>query len=273
MRRDVLEHMAEEIGAHQADPLASFTTWDEGRRKLDGMSRGKRWDIDREQREWERDSRADLHRLRRKRWQRSGAVRCSTLSRHPGAKLTPVEVVAVLEALARNDRVSEIARRFRVARLVVRLIGYGVTYKNIPRPPGFGVVGRPRGKLSPVQVRAIVDRLVAGARNSEIAKEFGVSPTTISSIRHGRGQHRGLAADARIKVDTRRTNRSRAKLVDEQVHQARRCLWEGMSTAKVARRFGVSFQTIASLRDGRSYRHIVTPPAPPSVRAPLRSAA
>ena len=60
MRRDVLEHLAEEIGAHQAEPLASFTIWDEGRRKLDGMSRGKRWDIDREQREWERDNAAEL---------------------------------------------------------------------------------------------------------------------------------------------------------------------------------------------------------------------
>jgi hypothetical protein len=60
MRRDVLEHMADEIGAHQADPLASFTTWDEGRRNLDGMSRGKRWDIDREQREWEKANEAEL---------------------------------------------------------------------------------------------------------------------------------------------------------------------------------------------------------------------
>jgi hypothetical protein len=60
MRQDVLEHLAEEIGAHQADPLASFQTWDDGRRKLDGMSRGKRWDIDREQREWEKANEAEL---------------------------------------------------------------------------------------------------------------------------------------------------------------------------------------------------------------------
>jgi hypothetical protein len=71
VRSDVLEVMAEEVAGRPVDALASFTTWDEGRRKLDGMSRGKRWDIDREQRQWERDNAADLARfVARHNWQR-----------------------------------------------------------------------------------------------------------------------------------------------------------------------------------------------------------
>jgi hypothetical protein len=61
--------MAEELGERAADALASFTTWDgDGRRRLDGMSKGRRWDIDREQRAWERDNRADLRRLYKSLW-------------------------------------------------------------------------------------------------------------------------------------------------------------------------------------------------------------
>lgn len=71
VRRDVLELMAEEISGRPVDALASFTSWDDGRRKLDGMAKGKRWDIDREQRSWERDNAADLARfVARHNWQK-----------------------------------------------------------------------------------------------------------------------------------------------------------------------------------------------------------
>jgi hypothetical protein len=59
-RADVLEAMAEEISQRPTDKLASFQTWDDGRRRLDGMSKGRRWDIDREQRDWERKNKAEL---------------------------------------------------------------------------------------------------------------------------------------------------------------------------------------------------------------------
>jgi hypothetical protein len=68
-RADVLELLAEELGARAAHPLASFTTWDgDGRRKLDGMSRGRRWDIDRELREEKRATEKLIGLLRWKRW-------------------------------------------------------------------------------------------------------------------------------------------------------------------------------------------------------------
>jgi hypothetical protein len=63
VRADVLEVMAEEVAGRPVDALASFVTWDEGRRKLDGMSRGKRWDIDREHRAFEKDTDREVRRL------------------------------------------------------------------------------------------------------------------------------------------------------------------------------------------------------------------
>lgn len=68
MRGDVLELMADEVAARAADPLASFISWEDGRRKLDGMSRGRRWDIDREQREFEREGEKLFASLRWRRW-------------------------------------------------------------------------------------------------------------------------------------------------------------------------------------------------------------
>ncbi|HKO84461.1 MAG TPA: hypothetical protein VJ140_07825 [Actinomycetota bacterium] len=71
MRRDVLEVMADELVERAADPVASFLSWDgDGRRRLDGMSRGRRWDLDREQRQWERENRAELRRLYKSGWLR-----------------------------------------------------------------------------------------------------------------------------------------------------------------------------------------------------------
>lgn len=69
-RSDVLELMAEEVSGHAVDALASFVTWDGGRRKLDGMARGRRWDIDREHRAFERDTQREIRRLQKLRARR-----------------------------------------------------------------------------------------------------------------------------------------------------------------------------------------------------------
>lgn len=60
--------MAEELDQRRVDVLASFVAWDEGRRKLDGMSRGKRWDIDRESRREKLETEALCKRLSFRRW-------------------------------------------------------------------------------------------------------------------------------------------------------------------------------------------------------------
>lgn len=60
-RHEVLEAMAEEISQRPTDRLASFQAFDgDGRRRLDGMRKGHRWDIDREQRDWDKNNKAEL---------------------------------------------------------------------------------------------------------------------------------------------------------------------------------------------------------------------
>lgn len=55
--------MAEEISGRPVSKLASFTTFDDGRPRLDGMMKGRRWDIDHEHREFERDTHREVRRL------------------------------------------------------------------------------------------------------------------------------------------------------------------------------------------------------------------
>ena len=60
VRADVLEIMAEEIASHPVNALTSFRKWEGGHSALDGMAKGTRWVIDREQLEWEKANEAEL---------------------------------------------------------------------------------------------------------------------------------------------------------------------------------------------------------------------
>ena len=67
MRQDVLEAMADELLERAAHPLASFSTWEQGRRKLDGVRSSRKWDLDRETdrelREHDRKMQVEIRRL------------------------------------------------------------------------------------------------------------------------------------------------------------------------------------------------------------------
>ncbi len=75
MRSDVLELMADEINSRPVGRLASFVAFDgAGRAKLDGMGAGKRWDIEREQRDFERASKTELRKLSKRNTNRKYAA-------------------------------------------------------------------------------------------------------------------------------------------------------------------------------------------------------
>lgn len=64
MRSDVLEVMAEEILGRPVGKLASFWAFDDGgRRHLDGMAQGRKWDLDREQQAFQRANKLELRKL------------------------------------------------------------------------------------------------------------------------------------------------------------------------------------------------------------------
>lgn len=88
--REVLDLLAEELGERAAHPLASFQTWDEGagqgRRKLDGMQAGRRWDIDREHRADKKATQKLYDQLRWKRWYKKNKARFAAYRKRWGSE-------------------------------------------------------------------------------------------------------------------------------------------------------------------------------------------
>jgi RNA polymerase sigma factor for flagellar operon FliA len=173
---------------------------------------------------------------------------------HVLRKLTAAQVREVLAAIHAGERVASIARRFDVARLVVTLIRDGKTYRDVSRPAGYVAKRRPIGKLTSVQAQEIRRRLEAGAKNRELAREFGVSDASISDLRHARHHRR---AGATVALDDARHRRSpRARLSDQQVREVRVKLAAKVPIAAIARSVGLAWSTIRCLRDGRTYRRV-----------------
>jgi hypothetical protein len=68
MRPEVIELLAEELSERAAPAIASFETWDDGRKKLDGMSRGRKWDLEHESKAEKAEAQRLYQSLRWKRW-------------------------------------------------------------------------------------------------------------------------------------------------------------------------------------------------------------
>jgi transposase-like protein len=178
--------------------------------------------------------------------------------RHKLAKLNDLQVQEVLRALVDGERVASLARRYGVARLVIRLIRDGRTYRNVPRPVGFRPHRQPAGKLTTAQAQEIVARLAAGERGNVVAVEYGISAASVSDVWHGR-YHRRIRRGPGCSGDRRRRPSKQAKLADDQVRTARAALQAGARVAEVARRLGVAWNTVRALRDGETYCHVAGP--------------
>lgn len=87
-----------------------------------------------------------------------------------------------------------------------------------------------RALLTEEQVMQIVERIEAGWTSLAISEHFGVCRSTISHIRNGR----------QWKHVTHRTAGAYRRLTDQDVRDMRRMMDNGISTANVARQFGVT---------------------------------
>lgn len=81
MRADVLELMAEEISGRPVGKLASFLTFDDGKPRLDGMQRGKKWDLTHEQRDFDAANKVEFRRLSKRNTNRRHAKKYNETSK------------------------------------------------------------------------------------------------------------------------------------------------------------------------------------------------
>jgi len=95
--------------------------------------------------------------------------------RHPGIKLTVVQVRTIKEKLNDGVTIAHLAKDFKVHWATINDIKHGRTWKSI---------GKYR-KLTVAQVRTIKVRLDDGVTASRLAKDFKVHYATINDIKRG----------------------------------------------------------------------------------------
>ena len=110
--------------------------------------------------------------------------------RHPLAKLTKEQVVAIAEDLKLGRQSKDIAENIGCGMDTVSLIRYGTIWSHVTgasrEKPLGGFTRRKRRTLTSEDVQRIREKLTQGVRGYLVAKEFGTTQKTICAIKNGR---------------------------------------------------------------------------------------
>jgi DNA-binding NarL/FixJ family response regulator len=173
-----------------------------------------------------------------------------------GNNLTPGQAREIAESIAAGERQAEIAARFGISAQTVRAIKSGKRWSDaIDETLRTRMATTPSaaGVLDASDVQRVMVALEAGRAGNSIAEEFGISPSMVSAIKHGRAWSAldpGLASRLATKP------RAGKALVAEQVAEIKQRLFEGQSSRKIAEEFGVSASTIQAISQGRTWADV-----------------
>lgn len=122
--------------------------------------------------------------------------------------------------------------------------------------------GQPAGenhasaRLTEDHVREILQRLLAGDKQADIAADFNVSRSHISHIRRGRSWAH-LTAGGGVPIQERQgSRRASAKLTESDIPTILQRIESGESVSKVARSYNVGVTTISDIWHGRRWKHV-----------------
>lgn len=107
-----------------------------------------------------------------------------------------------------------------------------------------------RGRLSEVDVSNIIAGCDRGEATGNLARRYGVSPSRISSIRHG---HVGVNHPAHKRAQTGRSDRA---LSDADARSAYSRAVSGEGNTSIASDYGVKPSVIADLKRGSTYASV-----------------
>lgn len=105
-------------------------------------------------------------------------------------------------------------------------------------------------KLTDEQVREVREKFAAGARQIDLAAEYGISQNTVSSLVLGRTRR---SAGGKLSPGTAQ------KLTVDDVRRIRDDLAAGLSREVLAQNFGVSHQMISHIAAGRAFADVTGP--------------
>lgn len=104
--------------------------------------------------------------------------------------------------------------------------------------------------LDAAGARGVMAALEAGRSGKSIAEEFGISPSMVSAIAHGRAW---AALDPELSTRLAQQTRRGKALSVEQVAEIKRQLLAGESSRKVAAASGVSASTVLAIARGETW--------------------
>ncbi len=179
-------------------------------------------------------------------------------SRRPAARRTRLDaeqVRAIAECIAAGERHVDVAERFGVSVETVGAIKSGKRWSEAVDDDLRARMRAPSGgtALDVEAARRVMAALEAGKSGRAIAEEFGISPSLVSAIKHGRAW---AELDPELPARLAATPRPGKALSAEQVARIKQRLAEGHSSRKVASEFGISASTVLSIAQGKTWSHV-----------------
>jgi transposase-like protein len=169
-----------------------------------------------------------------------------------GKRLDAEQARAIAECIATGERHGAIAGRFGVSVETVGAIKSGTRWARAIDDDLRARMNaaRPATVLDAESARRVMAALEAGRSGQSIAEEFGISPTMVSAIKHGRAW---TALDPDLPARLAHKPRTGKALTATQVEEIKQRLGKGHSSRKIAAEFGVSASTIQAISRGRTW--------------------
>jgi len=176
-------------------------------------------------------------------------------SRKRRTRLDAEQARAIAEAIAAGERHTAVAERFGVSVETVGAIKSGKRWAGAIDDDLRARMRAASGgtALDAAGAREVMAALEAGRPGSEIAGEFGISPSMVSAIKRGEAWS---ALDPELPSRlAQRPQRGKALTV-AQVARIKRRLLEGRSSRKVAAEFGVSASSVRAIAQGKTWADV-----------------
>lgn len=172
-----------------------------------------------------------------------------------GKKLTPDQVHAIAECVAAGERHTVVAERFGVSVETVGAIKSGKRWaSSVDEALRARMEAAPAASaLDESGARRVMAALEAGRPGRSIAEEFGVSPSTVSAIKHGQAW---AALDPGFAARLADKPRQGKALTVTQVAEIKQRLLAGQSSRKVAAEYGVSASTVQAISTGKTWAEV-----------------
>ena len=172
-----------------------------------------------------------------------------------GPRLEPKQVREIAERIASRERHTVVAESFGVSVETVGAIKSGKRWAGVIDEDlrARMAVAHPPTVLNTDSARKVMTALEYGRSGRSIAEEFGISPSMVSAIKHGRTWS-DLDPDLPARLAQKQQHGK--VLSASQVGEMKQRLLEGWSLRAVAKEFGVSGSTVQAISQGKTWAEI-----------------